>query len=90
MRVQADLRCFHCGYVAARVEGDQGQPLAQMRLFPSRDGLGVRIGYQGPRCGRCGGPLYQDALESVRVDPVAFDPPEERRPGRPPKAYRRD
>jgi|GEM_PF-5730540 len=81
MRVQADLRCYHCGYVAAHVEGDRDQPLSQMRLVPSTGGLGVRLRPQEPpRCGRCGGPLYQDALESIRPDPVVFDPFEERRP----------
>ena len=91
MRVQADLRCYHCGYVAARVEGDRDQPLARMRLVPLTVGPGVRLRYQEPpRCGRCGGPLYQDALEGIRPDPVVFDSSEDRRPGRPPKGHRRE
>ena len=85
MRVQADLRCYHCGYVAARVEGDEDQPFAPMRLVLSTVGPGARLRPpELPRCGRCGGPLYQDAFESFQSEPAVFDPLPEVRRGRPP------
>ncbi len=73
MRIRADLCCYHCGYVAATVEGDRERPLVEARMIASDRGPGVRLRPgQPPRCGRCGGPLYPDALTMlvIRVDDV--------------------
>ena len=63
MRVTADVKCYHCGHVSGRLEGDKGAPLAAAMFRP-------RPGYQGPaprpgalRCERCQGPVY---LEDIR------------------------
>ena len=72
MRIRAELHCYHCGYVAASVEGERDRPLAEARLIPSAigPGLHVRRG-QSPRCGRCGGPLYLTDIEVATMRPEA-------------------
>jgi hypothetical protein len=88
MKVRAELHCYHCGYLAARVEGEAGQTLSQARLISPAIGPGVRLTKgRPPRCGRCGGPLYLDELEVIRYAPTVIVPlPPGRRRGRPPKA----
>jgi len=88
MNVRAELHCYHCGYVAARVEGERGEPIAQARLISPAVGPGVRLrSGRPPRCGRCGGPLYLDEVEVIRYAPTVIVPlPPGRRRGRPPKA----
>lgn len=88
MKVRAELHCYHCGYLAARVEGETGQKLSEARLVSPQIGPGVRLAKgRPPRCGRCGGPLYIDELEVVRYAPTVIVPlPPGRRRGRPPKA----
>jgi len=88
MKVRAELHCYHCGYLAARVEGEAGQKLSEARLVSPSIGPGVRLAKgRPPRCGRCGGPLYIDELEVVRYAPTVIVPlPPGRRRGRPPKA----
>ena len=81
MQVTADVKCYYCGHVSGRLEGDRGAPLAAAIFRP-------RPGYQGPaprpgaiRCERCQGPVY---LEDVRLlAPLARNPESRpRRPGR--------
>jgi hypothetical protein len=70
MRVRGELRCYHCGYVAAHVEETRDLPGAPFQIIPSPDGPGVRRGVgQPPRCGRCGGPLFVDDIDVVRGHP---------------------
>jgi hypothetical protein len=87
MRVCAELRCYHCGYVAAVVEGARDQPLTKARLVFSTVGPGIQlITGQLPRCGRCGGPLFLDEVEAVRNEPVLVETTtQEIRRGRPPR-----
>ena len=69
--VRAELRCYHCGYVAARLEGDSGLPLQQAHLLSPPNGPGYRHGSGGSlRCGRCDGPLYVDSVETFRRQPI--------------------
>lgn len=88
MKVRAELHCYHCGYLAARIEGEAGAPLTEARLISPQIGPGVRLRRgKSPRCGRCGGPLYMDDLEVIRYEPTVIVPlPPGRRRGRPPKA----
>lgn len=91
MNARAELHCYHCGYVAARVEGkvtSVGAPMTNSRLSKPATGPGfsLRPG-RPPRCGRCGGPLYIDEVEVIRYAPTVIVPlPPGRRRGRPPKA----
>ena len=63
MLVRAELCCYHCGYIAAGVREEPGK---LVRLIPPASGPGVRFGSSHvPRCGRCGGPLYLDGIETV-------------------------
>jgi hypothetical protein len=91
MNARAELHCYHCGYVAARVEGKVasiGAPMTDSHLTKPATGPGfsLRPG-RPPRCGRCGGPLYIDEVEIIRYTPTVIVPlPPGRRRGRPPKA----
>jgi hypothetical protein len=91
MNVRAELHCYHCGYVAGRVEGKStgvGAPVTDTKLVAPAVGPGYRsrLG-EPPRCGRCGGPLYIDEIELMRYEPVVIVPlPPGRRRGRPPKS----
>lgn len=86
MRVQADLRCYHCGHVAARVEGDQDQPYEKMRLVTSDGSAAISLhSHESLRCDRCGGPLYRDAFEIVRYESISSLPLPPSRRGRPRK-----
>lgn len=91
MNVRAELHCYHCGYVAARVEGKAeglGAPLSETRLVSPPVGPGFRLRPgRPPRCGRCGGPLFLDDVEVIRYAPTVIVPlPPGRRRGRPPKS----
>jgi hypothetical protein len=91
MNVRAELHCYHCGYVAARVEGKTegtGAPVTESKLTAPSVGPGYRLRpNHAPYCGRCGGPLYLDEIEIIRYDPIVIVPlPPGRRRGRPPKA----
>ena len=91
MNARAELHCYHCGYIAARVEGRverMGAPITDSHLStpPSGPGFNARPG-SAPRCGRCGGPLYIDEVEIIRYAPTVIVPlPPGRRRGRPPKS----
>src|SRR5258708_28991463 len=90
MNARAELHCYHCGYVAARVEGKVaavGAPMTDSRLSKPATGPGVNVRPgRPPRCGRCGGPLYIDEIEIIRYAPTVIVPlPPGRRPGPPPK-----
>ncbi len=91
MNIRAELHCYHCGYVAARIEGEsddrKAQSIQHPKITPSAAGPGVKR-YPGrpPRCGRCNGPLFIDEVEVVRYPPTVIVPlPPGRRRGRPPK-----
>jgi len=87
--ITAELHCYHCGYVAAQVGGDDAVSPYRFHLVSPRPGGGLRQeAGRPPRCGRCGGPLYLDEMQIVR--PKAYDDrvilPARR--GRPPKKAR--
>jgi hypothetical protein len=91
MNVRAELHCYHCGYVAARVEGkteNVGHPITDTHLTSPPIGPGFRLrSGRPPRCGRCNGPLFLDEIEIIRYAPTVIVPlPPGRRRGRPPKS----
>jgi hypothetical protein len=89
-KVRAELHCYQCGYLAAWVEGESTRPFAESRVISAEIGPGVRQSAgQPPRCGRCNGQLYLDAIEVIRYEPIVVVPlPPGRRRGRPPKALK--
>lgn len=76
MKVTGELYCYHCGYLAAQVVGEQGTAMTRGKLIAATIGPGVRRGPdRSLRCGRCGGPLYLDLIE-VRHERSTADRPE--------------
>lgn len=75
MQIRAELHCYHCGYIAARVEGEREGGASTLRVIRPSNGPGVRLrpGRQ-PRCGRCGGPLYLDEVEALLPPPETAPP----------------
>jgi hypothetical protein len=83
-KFRAELRCYHCGSTAASVEGESGRPLSEAQLFEPTLGSSVREHPMAPlRCGRCRGPLFLDEVESIRYEPMVFEPEPAARRGRP-------
>jgi hypothetical protein len=84
MRVRAELRCYHCGHTAARVERESGHPLSEAEVIWQRpESRAALPAAERLRCQRCHGPLFMDEEEVIRYDfpPVSFD----RRPRRGPR-----
>ena len=68
MLIRADVKCYYCGFVSGHLEGDPQSPRAQWSFHPSSDAApGSRQRGRQIRCGRCGGPVYLDDFESVRL-----------------------
>jgi hypothetical protein len=75
MRVRAELRCYHCGHTAARVERETGHALTEAQIIwqvPEARSPGVSTARL--RCQRCNGPLFIDEEEVVRYDFSAVRP----------------
>ena len=67
MKIRADVKCYYCGHVSGQIEGDPSGSQSPWS-FHSRSGAIVNLQNrrQRIRCGRCGGPVYIDEIESVR------------------------
>lgn len=69
MKVRAELRCYHCGHTAARVERENGHPLAEAEIiWQASEFRPVATSANSLRCQRCNGPLFLDEEEVVRYD----------------------
>ncbi len=84
MKVIADVKCYHCGYVSGQLIGEHDGSMKPESFRPAES-------YPRPlpragevlRCGRCGGPVY---LEDVRIyHPRVNEPIPPARRGRPPR-----
>lgn len=83
---EADVTCYHCGYVSGVARLDRGAPASAMTYLargaeaevPLRDRRLIR-------CARCAGPTYFDAFQqrTTMVTAGLFD--DQPRRGRPPK-----
>ncbi len=64
MKVIADVKCYHCGYVSGQLVGDDdgGVKTEVFRPAAGYPRATPRLG-EPLRCGRCSGPVY---LEDVR------------------------
>jgi hypothetical protein len=88
VKVRAELRCYFCGYLSARIEGEQGRPLAEARLVNASTGEEAAMpARELPRCSRCAGPLFMDPPEIVRQYSFADEPEPSPRRGRPPRPF---
>lgn len=67
MLIRADVKCYYCGYVSGQIEGN---PKRSESLWRYRAASGpvttVRHGTKRIRCGRCGGPVFLDEVETIR------------------------
>lgn len=70
MRVCAEIKCYYCGHVSGQICGESEGPLRwdELRPNPHFKGTIPRPG-EPLRCFRCGGPIYLDEIEKVRVAP---------------------
>jgi hypothetical protein len=90
MRLKAEIRCYLCGEVSGTWEwlaatGSQQGTIRALQDDHSQSG----VSFTRVRCLRCGGSVYLDAVEPVRLNvPVpAYGLPS--RPGRPRKQAQR-
>jgi hypothetical protein len=67
MMIRADVKCYFCGHVSGQIEGDPAGSKSPWSYHP-RSGaiISLESRRQRIRCGRCGGPVYIDEIESVR------------------------
>jgi hypothetical protein len=67
MLIRADVKCYYCGHISGQIEGnpEDTHPLWSYR---SRGGAAnhTRVSRRQIRCGRCGGPVFLDEIETVR------------------------
>lgn len=66
-QVRADVKCYHCGHVLGELQVEPGRPLASGTFVPgpnctSRAPTPVQL-----RCDRCGGPIFFDELQTVKI-----------------------
>ncbi|MCL5263880.1 MAG: hypothetical protein M1343_01575 [Chloroflexi bacterium] len=65
MKVIADVKCYHCGFISGQLVGEQNGRIRPESFHPV-DKYPRPLPRSGDilRCGRCGGPVY---LEDVRI-----------------------
>ncbi|MBI4320879.1 MAG: hypothetical protein HY675_20495 [Chloroflexi bacterium] len=81
MKVIADVKCYHCGFISGQLVGDDADPVKADVFRPA-------AGYSRPmpragealRCGRCGGPVYLEDVRPYRERPVEPITTRRRRP----------
>ena len=75
MLIRADVKCYYCGYISGQIEGDpeNTHPLWRFRSC-SGGSNNIRLGRRQIRCGRCGGPVYLDEIETVRLSSHSREP----------------
>jgi len=90
VRLHAEIHCYLCGEVSGTWEwlAASGPRLGILRTLHDDDPRS-----QGPfarvRCSRCGGPVYLDVVEPVRVHVLIPAEGFRARQGRPPKRTQR-
>ncbi len=87
MKVVADVKCYHCGYVSGQLVGEHNERNGGLKAesFRPAENYPRPLPRAGEvlRCGRCGGPVY---LEDVRLyRPRVVEPIPPARRGRPPR-----
>lgn len=68
MRICAQIKCYHCGYISGQICGESDEPLRWEELRPNPYFKGDLPKPGEPlRCFRCHGPVYLDEIEKERV-----------------------
>lgn len=64
MKISAEIKCYHCGYVSGQLVGEANSPMKVEAFKPNPNYKGP-MPHQGDplRCFRCGGPVYLDEVE---------------------------
>lgn len=71
MKICAQIKCYHCGYISGQICGESEGPNPWQELRPNPNFKGDLPQPGEPlRCFRCHGPVYLDELEKQRVAPV--------------------
>lgn len=84
MKVVADVKCYHCGYISGELIAEHDGNLRPEAFHPAATfKKPLPQPGEGIKCGRCGGPVY---LEDLRVyRPRVMEPIKPARRGRPPR-----
>ncbi len=71
MRICAQIKCYHCGYISAQIcgESDGSTRWEELRPNPSFKGELPKPG-EPLRCFRCNGPVFLDEIEKQRAAPA--------------------
>jgi hypothetical protein len=82
MLLRADVKCYLCGTVSGQIEGRPGDRVTLQNFQPLDQQSGPRLNGSGRICcTRCGGGVFLDEWETVRVpEVVAFGPAKRGRP----------
>jgi hypothetical protein len=83
---EADVNCYHCGFVSGVARVDRGAPNSEMTYLARGSDTEVPLrDHKQLRCGRCDGPTYFDAFQARTLMQTSglFD--DQPRRGRPPK-----
>lgn len=68
MKICAEIKCYHCGYVSGQICGESEGSLRWEKLRPNPNFRGSLPQPGEPlRCFRCNGPVYLDEIETQRV-----------------------
>jgi hypothetical protein len=87
--VEAEVKCYHCGMTAGVLRREDGVTKSPLTFRAGRGQSDMMVsGLTALRCTQCHGPLFTDSVEIVYEYPLADEPFERPRRGRPPK--RRD
>lgn len=65
-QVKADVKCYYCGFVSGELIGEPKKLLSVKNYHPA-PGTSVPKTGDSLRCARCGGPVYLDDVQPVRV-----------------------
>lgn len=65
-QVRADVKCYYCGFVSGELVGEP-KTLLSVKSYRPVEGTSAPKAGDPLRCARCGGPVYLDDVQPVKV-----------------------